>query len=786
MPSIFTPGRTLLVVLGSAALAGACGTAADNSTFVDNSGDDGGADGSVNPEDNGDSGLQPNFGDTGSTTNTLAIVISPPNPVIDVTVTNDVVTAPALTVLARDTATSVPVAASWELDRGEIAAINASTGIISATGHVAGTAKLTARYQNLVATTNVTVRIKSVNVGANAGSGTGPQAPDAMGQLPAGGYNGVGGSVLGGTPPPAVQTLLGTGTGTSAGFTWLYPYTNTVWPRGMLAPLIQWTAPAAFSVTGFYVHLKQANFEFEGYYAGTGLTSQPIDAKIWKQLTSSNSGDPLHVEIKITDGTTVYGPLAQDWIVAPGPLKGTVYYNTYNTKLNGPVQNGSDGNGAVLAIKPGASAPALAVPANYGKCTVCHEVSSNGSTLYTNDTSLGDYGYGASYDLTKSPAVMLKKYDATTGLPNAEVIGKYTYSAVYPDGTFALASSREDYHAYANDSDIFARDSLLPIASTGFKPFVSRAVTPAFSPDGKRIAFNFWAGAGTNGVVAGNGRTLAGMDFSCNSASPGGACGAPPYAFSNMRTLYTDPNAAHYVGWPSFTPDGLSVIFQRTTAASTDNGSPLNTRSGAQAELWIASTTGAYPAMPLCALNGMNPTCTQRYLPDNGSHAADPSANFEPTVTPIASGGYYWVLFTTRRMYGNVAAGDPYYPRQGEVTDPTKAPTKKLWVAAFDIHPKPGVDPSHPAFYLPGQELTAGNMRGFWVNDPCHADGATCDTGDECCNGYCRESAGKLSCGGKPQGCAQEFDKCSVDADCCGAGATISCIGGRCSRNSPK
>jgi hypothetical protein len=170
------------------------------------------------------------------------------------------------------------------------------------------------------------------------------------------------------------------------------------------------------------------------------------------------------------------------------------------------------------------------------------------------------------------------------------------------------------------------------------------------------------------------------------------------------------------------------------------------------------------------------------YLPSNTNHTADAVMNYEPTVNPIASGGYYWVVFTSRRMYGNVAAGQPY--DNGDGTYPI---TKKLWVAAIDANPKPGTDPSHPAFYLPGQELDAGNMRGFWVVDPCQPNGNACESGDECCNGFCRKvgDAGGLVCTDQPPGCAQEFEKCTTDADCCGAGSGIGCVGGRCSKLSP-
>ena len=79
-----------------------------------------------------------------------------------------------------------------------------------------------------------------------------------------------------------------------------------------------------------------------------------------------------------------------------------------------------------------------------------------------------------------------------------------------------------------------------------------------------------------------------------------------------------------------------------------------------------------------------------------------------------------------------------------------------------------GDDPSHPAFYLPGQELLAGNTRGFWVVDPCKADGNGCESGVECCSGFCQEDeSGELTCGQKTDECADEFDRCDTSADCC-------------------
>jgi hypothetical protein len=106
---------------------------------------------------------------------------------------------------------------------------------------------------------------------------------------------------------------------------------------------------------------------------------------------------------------------------------------------------------------------------------------------------------------------------------------------------------------------------------------------------------------------------------------------------------------------------------------------------------------------------------------------------------------------------------------------------KKLWMAAIDLNAKPGTDPSHPAFYLPAQELLAGNARGNWVLDPCKGDGQACTSGDECCGGYCEAAGpdGGLVCARQITSCAQIGDKCGVASDCCDK--TASCIDSICS-----
>jgi hypothetical protein len=354
--------------------------------------------------------------------------------------------------------------------------------------------------------------------------------------------------------------------------------------------------------------------------------------------------------------------------------------------------------------------------------------------------------------------------------------------------------------SYGGPENIYRRDNGGAAPSTGLGG-VKQEVTPAFSRDGKSVAFDGWTMNGDAGIASGNGHTLDVMDFACGAGGDdagGPTCGS--MAFSALRRIYTNSdNTNGYVGWPAWTPDSEALVFHNVVTKPT-SGSQLATWNSAQAQLWytnIPPSSGTYPdggaapaAAPLKmnALNGLDGTGAS-YLPlpadvtgSNANHSLDAQYNYEPTINPIASGGYYWVVFTSRRMYGNIAKLDAFDTGNG--TNPV---AKKLWVAAIDINPAPGVDPSHPAFYLPGQEINAGNMRGFWVVDPCRSNGSSCDTGDECCNGFCRApgDGGGLVCGDKPPGCAQELEKCATSADCCGAGS-LTCINGICSKPGPR
>jgi hypothetical protein len=318
--------------------------------------------------------------------------------------------------------------------------------------------------------------------------------------------------------------------------------------------------------------------------------------------------------------------------------------------------------------------------------------------------------------------------------------------------------------------------------------------TPAFAPSGTLVAFNPMTGPGVTNPT----QKLLVMNFD-------GATNT----FSNPVVVVDDTGQPATVrpGWPAFFPDGKSVVFHHQSVAGGDGNKDgaMYTRKGAKAQIAWTSAADAKSVTALNQLNGKD-EAGNVYLPKlsapvalscgadgqavggiDADHGDDVNLNYEPTVNPIASGGYAWVVFTSRRMYGSVATIPPFCSDPRGVDLFKNITPKKLWVAAIDVNAAPGTDASHPAFYLPAQELLAGNSRGFWVLDPCKQDGQSCATGDQCCNGFCQPdaSSGNLVCANAPPDnqCSGVQEKCTTSEDCCDQ--LNVCINGFCTQNAP-
>ena len=635
-----------------------------------------------------------------------------------------------------------------------------------------GTVTVTARAGAL----SHTATISLVVAGAVEGD------PDADG-LPegAGGLGGVGGEGGGSqVTDPALRAALDASAAEDNELVWLYPYDGTVWPRGLPAPLLQWRHGAhAAEAVKIHVAVDDA-YRVDVYLGRPNALAQakpivrvPLPQAVWRNALMSGSevNVTLTIAAREQSGELKSYVAARNprWKVAPTTLRGTLYYNSYATNLaqnydgaKGP--NGRFG-GATLAVRAGVFDPVLIAgktTSDESGCRVCHVVSSNGATLIAqhsnNKTS-------SRYDLTRNNSESVYK---------GEHNGKFAWAALSPDGSLALGAAGPPGDVPASSlaaSALYRVEDGSVLTAQGLSEFVGQAATPTFSPDGTKVAFNLWSGNGSAAIAA-DGRSLVVMDIAKVNDTT--------YSFTNARALYKSDNPAHRPGWPYFLPDSKGLVFEREVKEGT-GGRHFTSTVTARGELWWTDLEGH--AHPLSRANG------EGYLPEGpGGHEDDATLQYDPTVAPIVAGGYAWVVFTSRRLYGNVATRPPFEsdPRDFDLTpnNPGGPTTKKLWISALEMPPKPGADPSHPAFYLPAQELFAGNTRGFWVLDACKPDLAECTGGDECCNGYCRREgdAAKGICGDIPKDqCAMEYDRCNVNADCCqDQSPQLSCIANRC------
>jgi hypothetical protein len=706
-----------------------------------------------------------------STPQTLAVTVGQPAPSIQYTAVYN----------------GTPVNVAWSIDRGEIATVQngpASSTTVAPKGNGAGLITLTAGFNGSRIKRQITVSLSGTQNGVDPNNdATKDQIAPANGTglNSGGGVGGVGGEGLGGpVTDPATTTALANpaSNGAAQGLTFLYPYDQTVFPRGILAPLLMWrwsTDDAdAIRIT---LENQSGSFSWTGQFGRPAVLAathgpfvrHPIPQDVWQMATRSAGGaDKLLVSVTVAKGGVGYGPIRETWTIAPGRLSGLIYYNSYGTKL---VQNGKDAavggdgkfGGAVLSIHVGDTAPKLAAglntPSNNSGCRVCHSVGGDGSRLIVQ--------HGDNYDVSSY-------YDLTpTGTTEHALATSTTFPALTPDGSLALSPTGQ----------LITLPSGAATTAVGLAAVTTALGTPSFAPDKSKVVFNMTAGPITNPA-----QKLVVMSFD-----------AAHNSFSNPVTIVDNSGkpAETRPGWPAFLPDSKSVVFHQQSAAGIDGNDDgaLHTRKGAKAQIAWTSVDDATHVTPLDALNGkgyLPKLTTPSALPckaDNKpvgtidpDHGDDVDLNYEPTVAPVAAGGYVWVVFTSRRMYGNEATIPPFCSDPRGVDLFVNITTKKLWVAAIDLNAPPGSDASHPAFYLPAQELLAGNARAFWALDPCRSDGADCESGDQCCNGYCQPNGtgGALICSDTPPDthCSMVSEKCTTPADCCDS-ANL-CINGFC------
>jgi hypothetical protein len=528
--------------------------------------------------------------------------------------------------------------------------------------------------------------------------------------------------------------------GKSDGMRWLYPYDGTVFPRGIGAPLLMWEGAGGQAV---YVHIKADNYEYQGCLQADEQGRLQVPKSAWDaaERVTVGSKSPFVVELSTLEGKTVKGPIKNNIVIARATLKGSIYYNSYNT-AGGAGAGGFQLGGVVERIKPGQQAEFFS---RQGECTGCHSVSANGKRLVTKEVLGVQPGFVFDIDS-----------DTPTNPEPLRTANNASFVGLSPDGSVYLTTGWQSGVGPPTEgalpvigalpSQLFETDTGNAIANSGFP---ETALMPTFSPDGTLATFNDFA--------SGGGKGLSLMDYDSKGRKA-----------SNLRSLYTSTDG--FLGWPFVLPDNGGVVFTNTESSAFSGGgsfiTPVLTR-GPKSDLMMVDVETGQATILAKAMGFATPqdaAANESYLPfgDEELHMA-----YYPTVSPVASGGYFWVFFDSIRHYGNMGL------------------KRQLWGTAIRIQrradgefrddgvPLYAADFSSPAFYVPGQVFETANHRAFTALDPCLAMGEKCETGIDCCGGFCTDGI----CG-PPKECAGQNEACKTDDDCCDD--SDQCIAGFC------
>lgn len=371
------------------------------------------------------------------------------------------------------------------------------------------------------------------------------------------------------------------------------------------------------------------------------------------------------------------------------------------------------GNGRILKIKPSSDVAEQFYDSG-GQCYGCHTVSRDGSKMMA-ALSSGVPFPQFTVNLTTEPAVVGGIAPGTG-----------------PAGTFSAFNDKGDRVIVSTDSasSVYGLNILDGNTGAMLAPGVmgSQCAEPAWSPDGTKLAAicNLNGGGWAFDATAGE---LAIADVAADGTT-----------VTNTHTIVPQAGAQGRPAYPTFSPGSEYIAYGRPTAGS---------RSSGAGDIWLTDLNGV--AKPLTTMSG-----------DNRS--------FNPVFAPLRAGGYFWVVFISRRDYGNKAVGTN---------------NQQLWVAAIS-DPPDAADPSQPPFYLRGQELLQKSENAYFALEPCKEVGVGCQSGVDCCGGTCIKdpATDQYICGTPSGGCVEDGNACEQSSDCCDAPEST-CVDGFCTRPPP-
>jgi hypothetical protein len=616
----------------------------------------------------------------------------------------------------------------------------------------------------------------------------------------------------------------------------VYPPDNVLVPPNMNVVEIHFTEGPANNL--FEISFENAVTDVKVYTACTGGTpaaGQPsstltppvaggcifeLDQAEWDYIAKTNrDGDPVVVKVKGLgcDGTGGVGASNTRSIsFAKEDMRGTLYYwASERITIGGQPFNSGGVYRYDFGVRGQAATPVLTPSSGANPthlCIGCHDISRDGRQMvFDFDDNDADDEYSDVrtdvYDIAAAtPAQPIVKNGTNVFPPGFHTWNRKTTEFLLSDG-FGNAST---------PAGAFRRVTPAGATSGYTQPGALRATTPDWAPDDSRVVFAVPPNVFVSTPIAGYWMNKKGIDDLMFA-------GATLYTSTWNDTTKTlgapaallTSNGTDNFYYPSFSPDGSLIVYNHAATGSNFHN-PV-------ARIEVINATAATPTR--ADLTKLNDTGNQ----------TNSWARWAPFVQSYKGKKLLWVTTSSTRNYGlRIDNGGLVncYPKESpsfvtpDFSTATNCTRAQLWMSAVDLDPaavQAGTDVSHPAFYLPFQDITTNNHLAQWAQQSfagvckVSADCATqvgkcCDNGGcttcptppaamcasnancasgQCCNaGVCGACAGGADGGpGAPTGCGTCLDcsgqacvnsmcgSCTNSADCC---APLSCVAGSC------
>jgi hypothetical protein len=383
------------------------------------------------------------------------------------------------------------------------------------------------------------------------------------------------------------------------------------------------------------VSLKSAHTDIRVYIGASANRWVTFTAAEWAMAATAQDAVTANVRGVSTALPGVIGVAdVKNVVLTDQPTMGGLYY------WAATAQSGVDGIFRHDLSRPGQPAEEFYTRTQTGgTCVACHVLSRDGTKM------------AVTYNGGDGPGTLMDVATRTT-VPSP---GNWNFGTYTPSGDRFIAGM---------SGYLQIRESVSG-AHQGDIPTGQFATQPDFSPTGNVIAY-----------VGVPGRAVP----SYNVSFAGGTIVVQPYdatsgTYAAPQTIVPSAGPNNY--YPSVSPDGAWVVFNRSTGDSYDDP---------DAELWVVPTTGGTP-LQLASANiatGLTNSWT-RWAP------------FEQTMNGERM---FWLTFSSKRAFGNrMGGGRP-----------------QIWMAAFfPDRAMAGMDPTAPAFWLPFQDLSSNNHIAQWT-----------------------------------------------------------------------